>query len=79
MDARARKAFNKAQKAEDRMNRKTDAAASVAAASITSPAVSEPKPAPDSAASASVKSTIAKPDSSKKGGKTRKRRRLWKH
>lgn len=78
LNARARKAAQQAEKAEKR-ERKTDAAASVAAASIASPAVSEPKPAPDSAASASVKSTIAKPDSSKKGGKTRKRRRLWKH
>jgi len=79
LDSRARKALKKAQKEEDRIQRVTDAAASVAAASVASPAVSEPKPAPASAASASVKSTIAKPDSSKKGGKTRKRRRLCKH
>ena len=63
---------------ERRERERTAAAASAAAASLASPPVSEPKPASASASapvsSASVKSTVTKPDSKKKGGKTRKRR-----
>ena len=76
---RGHKAAKKAEKAEQRELFKTSAAASAAAASVPSPAVSQPKPASASASepvsSASVKSTVTKPDSKNKGGsRTRKRR-----